>query len=46
MWFKMVVKFALPVEHLLIMLKTQFEIHNNINLKYSLWSVQKYALQI
>ena len=46
MWFKMVIKFMLPIEHLLIMQKTQFEIRYKIYLKYNLWSVQNYALQI
>jgi len=30
MQFKLVVNFMLPMEHLLIMLKTQFVIHNKL----------------
>jgi hypothetical protein len=35
-----------PMEHLIIMLKAQFVIHNKTYLKYNLWSVQNYDLQI
>jgi len=38
MWFKLVINFMLPMELLIIMLKTQFVIHNKTYLKYNLWS--------